>query len=138
MRAALTARGAWCSFTEGMTDGERERALNRCRRELVRRHPYEREVALDSWSDSGSQKQRRCPRCGALLKAWTMSYFNTEEICMACSADEKLAPGFPAARAAEEAAVRAGNLNFPGLGLSAIDDAFLAERRRKRQGGPDP
>jgi hypothetical protein len=72
------------------------------------------------------------------LKAWTLSYFNTEEICMDCSADEKLAPGFRAARAAEEAAVRGGNLNFPGLGLSAVNDAFLAERRRKRQEQPEP
>ena len=38
------------------------------------------------------------------------------------------------ARAAEFAAVRGGDYNFPGIGLSAADHVFLAERRAKRAG----
>lgn len=77
--------------------------------------------------------QRHCPRCGGPMSSFSMSFFNTEEICMDCVADECLAPGFAAARAAEEAAVLGGNFNFPGVGLSAADDAFLAERRAERR-----
>jgi hypothetical protein len=61
-----------------------------------------------------------------------MSVFNTDEICIPCREDEHLAPGFKAARDAEAAACQHGNYNFPGVGLSAADQAFLAERRRAR------
>jgi hypothetical protein len=77
----------------------------------------------------------KCERCAAPLApltAWGVSYFNTDTCCMACLADEKQAPGYEAARAAEAEAVSAGNLNFPGVGLSHAAAAFLASRRAAR------
>lgn len=82
---------------------------------------------------SQSSHQRRCPRCGGPMSSFSVSFFNIEEVCMDCKADERLAPGFAAAQAAEEAAVQRGDFNFPGVGLSAADDAFLAERRAARR-----
>lgn len=74
----------------------------------------------------------RCARCGAATTTHSMSFFNTDDLCMDCKADEKLAPGYGSARAAEAAAVQAGNLNFAGVGLSAADEQFLAARRAAR------
>jgi hypothetical protein len=75
---------------------------------------------------------RSCERCGAPLIGWGVSYFNTDTCCAACLDDERKAPGYEAARAAESAAVRAGDLNFRGVGLSPADAAFLADRRAAR------
>ena len=74
-----------------------------------------------------------CPRCGAPLAVWSMSFFNTEEICSLCKDDERQAPGFVTAHAIEAAAVKNGNYNFPGIGLSEADRSFLAERLRQRR-----
>ncbi len=74
----------------------------------------------------------RCPRCGGDLTAHSVSYFNTEDICMTCKTEERDAPGFQAARQAEENAVLAGDLNFAGIGLSEADRKYLAERREQR------
>ena len=63
----------------------------------------------------------------------TMSKFNTDTVCMPCKEDERLAPGYEHADKIEYEAVRAGVRNFPGVGLSAEDIAFLAERRAQRQ-----
>jgi len=75
-----------------------------------------------------------CPRCGGLMGCHSVSYFNTEDICCDCKTDEQLFPGFAAAQAAEEAAVRGGNLNFTGVGLSDLDrqamQQLLAKRRK--------
>jgi len=46
-----------------------------------------------------------------------MSYFNTDSICMECSKKERARPDFEKAREAEEAAVRSGDYNFPGVGF---------------------
>ena len=73
-----------------------------------------------------------CKRCGAATNAQTMSFFNTETVCMLCKEEEKGAPNYARARAAEEAACRAGDFNFAGIGLAEEDEAFLAERRRTR------
>jgi hypothetical protein len=48
--------------------------------------------------------------------------------------DERQAPGYARADVAELAAVRNRNYNFPGVGLSATDRQFLAERRAARKG----
>jgi hypothetical protein len=45
-----------------------------------------------------------------------MSYFNTEEICLDCKVLEQAHPLYPEAVAAECAAVKAGDMNFPGIG----------------------
>jgi hypothetical protein len=55
-------------------------------------------------------------------------------ICMPRLEDERQAPGYARADVAELAAVRNRNYNFPGVGLSATDRQFLAERRAARKG----
>jgi hypothetical protein len=76
---------------------------------------------------------KNCARCGAdLAPGSIMSRFNTEQICNPCRADEKLAPNYATAEAAELAAVRAGIRYFEGIGLSPEDQAFLAARRAAR------
>lgn len=60
-----------------------------------------------------------CDRCGAQTQVTTMSYFNTETICLACDERERAHPTFEHAQAVEREAVRAGDHNFPGVGLPA-------------------
>ncbi len=76
--------------------------------------------------------KKSCDRCRDHLSVSIMSRFNTDTICMSCSADEHQAPGYVAARDAEREAVRSGDYNFPGVGLSTEDLAFLADRRKAR------
>jgi len=57
-----------------------------------------------------------CDRCHEETDVTIMSYFNTDELCLDCSDAEKQHPQYAEARAAEEAAVRDGNYNFPGIG----------------------
>jgi hypothetical protein len=73
-----------------------------------------------------------CDRCGTDTTVHILSMFNTDDLCLDCKIDEALAPGYPAARAAERAAVLSGDYNFPGVGISRADAAFLAERRQRR------
>ncbi len=73
-----------------------------------------------------------CDRCRAKLDVSIMSKFNEDTLCECCADDERLAPGYAAAREAEIASVRQGDFNFPGIGLSAEDRAFLAHRRKAR------
>ena len=77
-------------------------------------------------------ERNTCARCDRVLSVWSMSRFNTDALCMRCVDDEQQAPGYAEAAAAEAAHVRAGNLHFPGVGLSPADAAFLAERRAAR------
>jgi hypothetical protein len=74
-----------------------------------------------------------CARCAAELRTCTMSRFNTDTICHDCREDEKQAPGYAEAERREVEAVRAGFYNFPGVGLSVADLAFLGERLRARK-----
>jgi len=60
-----------------------------------------------------------CQRCNKPAIATTMSRFNTDMICLKCEKKEQEHPDYPAARAAEEEAVKRGNMNFPGVGLPA-------------------
>jgi hypothetical protein len=46
-----------------------------------------------------------------------MSFFNMQLCCVECLLKERQHPEFPHAVAAEEAAVRNGDMNFPGIGL---------------------
>ena len=61
----------------------------------------------------------RCERCEAETVGSTCSTFNTEQICMDCKDKETRHPAYERARAAEAAAVRLGNYNFPGVGKPA-------------------
>lgn len=74
-----------------------------------------------------------CVRCAAPLSSSTMSRFNTDTICLPCDRDERDAPGYPAAAEAELAAVRRGDRNFPGVGLSNADRLHLANRLAERR-----
>ena len=59
-----------------------------------------------------------CDRCRKPLAGRrTMSFCNTDTICMECAEAERKRPDYGAAHAAEVAAVRAGDLNFKGVGL---------------------
>lgn len=74
-----------------------------------------------------------CERCGKdPVGVSTMSMFNRDTICIQCKDDERLAPGYEAANRTEAEQCRLGNYNYSGVGLSAADAAFLAERRRQR------
>ena len=57
-----------------------------------------------------------CDRCGKETKAYIMSIFNTEEICMACKKKEEAHPRYEEARKAESDAMIRGDSNFPGIG----------------------
>jgi hypothetical protein len=48
-----------------------------------------------------------------------MSIFDISMICLDCREREERHPLYPQARAAEEEAVRRGEMNFPGTGLPA-------------------
>lgn len=63
----------------------------------------------------------KCERCGAETGVTIMSMFNTQTICLDCKDGEARHPSYLQARAAEEAAVRAGNSNFPGAGFQPGD-----------------
>ena len=74
-----------------------------------------------------------CDHCNGPL-AWSMmSKGNRDILCTPCQNDECEAPGYAAAAAAEVAAVRAGDDNFPGTGLSPQDRAYLAAWRTARK-----
>lgn len=60
-----------------------------------------------------------CDRCRKETRAYTMSMFSTDEICLDCKKAEKEHPDYERARLAEAEAVRAGNFNFPGIGVPA-------------------
>jgi len=79
-------------------------------------------------------KQTECARCGDSLTSQIMSKFNHDVICLSCKTDERLAPGYANADATEVAAVRAGDYNFPGVGLTPADRVFLARRVDSRPG----
>lgn len=60
-----------------------------------------------------------CERCQRETLASTCSIFNTEQICMACSAAERAHPEYEQAARFEAEAVRKGDYNYPGIGLPA-------------------
>ena len=60
--------------------------------------------------------KKHCDRCRRVSRTLIMSKFNTEMICMPCKGLERSHPGYPAANAAELAAIRRGEMNFPGIG----------------------
>lgn len=59
----------------------------------------------------------RCDRCGKETLATTMSYFNTDTICMKCKDIERAHPMFETARRIETEEVMRGNYNYEGIGL---------------------
>lgn len=60
----------------------------------------------------------RCARCGdGPLGIYTGSYFDTSLICLRCEVVEREHPHYERAVLTEEAAVRRGEMNFPGVGV---------------------
>lgn len=61
-----------------------------------------------------------CVRCGNPTTETPIdrrvSYFNRDNICLSCSERERSHPLFATAKAAEAAAVQAGDFKFPGIG----------------------
>jgi hypothetical protein len=72
---------------------------------------------MKSWPDRDDAGNSICDRCRLPMRLWSMSYFNEDLICDDCDKKERAHPLFAEAQATEEAAVRAGNYNFPGVGL---------------------
>ena len=62
-----------------------------------------------------SKKLRR--RAYLAVTGRTMSRFNTDPICLACAEAERRHPDYAKAVEAELAALKAGDRNFPGIGL---------------------
>ena len=60
--------------------------------------------------------KKKCDRCGGDLKVRIMSRFNTDCLCMKCAEEERQHPDYQKAVDAELAAVRRGDMNFPGIG----------------------
>ena len=62
-------------------------------------------------------KSKCCERCGKESNVMTMSYFNTQMICMDCNAKERAHPQYEYAKEVELKACLDGNMNFGGIGL---------------------
>lgn len=74
----------------------------------------------------------RCVRCGSASLAFTRSYYTPEWVCLLCDSDERALPTFERAREAELTAVKGGEWNFPGIGLSRDDWKILMQRLKER------
>ena len=60
---------------------------------------------------------RKCDRCGGSLEhGRIMSRFDTSCLCLNCEREERQHPDYQKAADAELAAVRRGDMNFPGIG----------------------
>jgi hypothetical protein len=67
------------------------------------------------------EKSMNSDRCGKETSVHIMSMFNTEEICMDCKAAEEMRPDYKDAVETDDAAIRKGAYNFPGIGLRRND-----------------
>lgn len=62
-----------------------------------------------------------------------MSMFDSAKLCFECKLDEREAPGYDAAVAAEADAVARGEETFIGVGLSIEARKFLSRKREARR-----
>jgi hypothetical protein len=69
----------------------------------------------------------RCPRCGGSMGCSSGSYFDMQMICCTCKTEERQFPNYTLALETESAQVLAGNLNYPGIGLSSADYEVMAQ-----------
>lgn len=60
---------------------------------------------------------KRCERCNKETNIQSMSWFNTEMICLECKEEEKNHPRYEEAKAKELEEVKRGNYNFEGIGF---------------------
>ena len=76
------------------------------------------EWQAESWTGN-------CQRCGEKSNVTTMSWFNTDLLCMDCADKETKHPKFQEAKDRENEEVRKGNLNYEGIGFDA--ESFSAD-----------
>ena len=62
---------------------------------------------------------KTCDRCGIATNTWTMSMFNTQEICPVCKEEERNHPRYQEACEADREAIVRGDYNFKGIGWTA-------------------
>ncbi len=62
--------------------------------------------------------QKYCDRCGKELHVRIMSMYNTDCIYLDCKKKETARDDYAAARDADNEAIKNGNYNFKGIGLS--------------------
>lgn len=62
-----------------------------------------------------------CQRCGEKTNSFTMSWFNTDNICIPCSDKEEAHPDIKLAKDVEVAHVKVGNTTYPGIGFPGYD-----------------
>jgi hypothetical protein len=62
-----------------------------------------------------------CDRCGAQTHIYTLSWFNTQSICIDCLHSEEAHPDFAYAKQVESSHVAKGNLNFQGVGWPGVE-----------------
>lgn len=63
--------------------------------------------------------QKSCDRCHKPLKGGRiMSRFNEDCLCMECDRKEQQLPDYQQAADAEREAVKRGDMNFSGIGMS--------------------
>jgi len=58
-----------------------------------------------------------CQRCRKYTNVTIMSMFNQDIICGECKDEERNHPQYEEAWQAENASIKAGEKNFPGIGL---------------------
>lgn len=58
-----------------------------------------------------------CERCNKVTVAWRMSWFNTQNICLECDAEERKHPDYAVAKKAVYEQEQQGNRNYEGIGL---------------------
>ena len=72
-----------------------------------------------------------CDRCGGSLEdGRIMSMYNTQIICMKCKAKERQRADYDEAVKADQEAIKAGNYNFPGIGLKPERETYKAMKER--------
>lgn len=57
-----------------------------------------------------------CPRCLEESYAWTMSIFNTQDVCLECKEKEERHPDYNKALLKDNEEIKNGNFNFKGIG----------------------
>jgi hypothetical protein len=69
-----------------------------------------------------------CDRCFEATNMIIMSKFNTQDLCEKCKRAEEAHPGYAKADEAEFQSVKAGERNFPGIGLpSDLREKMVAD-----------
>lgn len=66
-----------------------------------------------------------CQRCDKETEHFTVSFFNTDLICMKCNEIEKLHPKYEEAKRIEHSEVVKGNYNYEGIGLPDDYNEFV-------------